>query len=148
MKKSTTLPNIHRIRRASRLFIRILQFLMILVPLADLTIWVFANNLIEPVLATTLPAYVQLPLPLSARLLAFCVSLVPLSLFIFANATLIRLFRLYENGLIFNADNVRCFRYLSRALMAWCLVGVLIDPMMSIARKASACFPSDWVRLI
>ena len=100
MKPMAEKTNIQRISRASRLFIRLLQALMVLVPMADAAVWIFINDLIAPMQKEMLPYYVRLPLPASARVLAFCVSLIPLSLFVFADATLIRLFGLYEKGLI------------------------------------------------
>ena len=131
MKTATT--NLQRISRTSRQFIRLLQILLVVAPLVDGAIWIFMNDLFAPMQQEMLPAFVRLPLPASARVLAFCVSLLPLGLFLYAIATLIRLFRLYENGMIFAADNVRCFRLLSRVLISWCLVGILTDPLMSIA---------------
>lgn len=131
MKPATT--NLHRISRTSRQFIRLLQVLWLLAPLVYAAIWIFINDLFAPMQQELLPPYVRLPLPASARVLAFCVSLLPLTLFLYAVSTLIRLFRLYEKGMIFAADNVRCFRLLSRVLISWCLVGLLTDPLMSIA---------------
>lgn len=131
--KTGIADNTYRIRRTSRLFIRLLKGLMVIVPLVLMAVWIFLNDLLPLVQHELLPVFVRLPLPPLSRLLAFCISLIPLALFCYANTTLIRLFRLYERGQIFSADNVGCFRRLSRALMAWCLVGILIDPFMGIA---------------
>ena len=126
--------NYRRISRTSRLFIRLLQALMVLVPLVDAAIWISLNEkLWAPIRMQFLPKYVTQPLPGLTRMAGFGVSLLPLSLFLFANTTLIRLFRLYQRGIIFSAENVHCFRLLSRALMGWCLVGILTDPLMSLA---------------
>jgi hypothetical protein len=125
--------NIYRIRRASRFFIRLLQVIMLVVPLADMAVWVFINMMPALMRPGMLPDYAKLPLPPSARVYAFCVSLIPLGLFFFANASLIRLFRLYEKGRIFSADNVQCFRNLSRALIGWCIAGIITTPLTSLA---------------
>ncbi len=125
--------NIHKICRASRQFIRILKFLLIAVPVIDCALWMFINGLPSPMQHDLLPEYVRFPLPPQARFFGWCVSLLPVTLFLFANMTLIRLFRLYKKGHIFSNGNVRCFILLSRVLMAWCIVGILLDPLMSIA---------------
>jgi len=125
--------NTHRIRRTSRFFIYLFRSLMVLAPLVLLAVWIFMNDFLPMMQHEMLPEFVRLPLPMSARVLGFCVTLIPLSLFLYANSILIRLFRLYEAGQIFSADNVSCFRRLSRVLMAWCLVGILSDPLFSVA---------------
>lgn len=125
--------NSYRIRRTSRRFIRILQFLMITVPLIDCAIWFFMNDLLAPMRHEILPAYVRFPLPPMARFLGWCVSLLPLAVFLYGSRTLIALFRLYEQGRIFSRDNVRCFSRLSQILIAWCMVSILVEPLQSIA---------------
>jgi hypothetical protein len=40
---------------------------------------------------------------------------------------------LYERGQIFRSANVRCFRNLSRALIAWCIAGIMSVPLTSLA---------------
>lgn len=130
---TTKTANTQRIRRTSRIFIRLLQVLLVAVPLIDCILWIFMNDLLTPMQHELLPEYVRFPLPPQARFLGWCVSLLPVGLFLFAAITLIRLFRLYEQDHIFNGDNVRCFSLLSRVLMGWCVVGILVDPLQSIA---------------
>lgn len=125
--------NTDRIRRTSRLFIRVLLMFMVLVPLGDCILWIFMNDLLGPIQHELLPSYVRLPLPVKARFLGWVVSLLQLAVFLYATATLLRLFRLYEQGRIFDDENVRCFSLLSRSLICWCVMGVLVDPLQSIA---------------
>lgn len=132
MKKDNE-TNTIRIRRTSQRLIRVLQFLMIAAPLVNCVIWVFMNQLLVPMQHEILPEYVRLPLPPMTRFLGWCVSLLPLIPFLYGCLTLIRLFRLYEQGQIFSNDNVRCFSKLSQILIAWCLAGILVDPLQSIA---------------
>ena len=133
MKTPEPTQSIHRIRHTSRRFIRIFQALLILVPLIDTAVWLFLNDLPPHLLHSMLPGYLRLPLPPLARALGFCISLIPMAVFVFADTVLIRLFRLYAEGEFFESGNVRCYRSLSRALMAWCLAGILTDPLFSLA---------------
>lgn len=129
----TDTRNTQRIQRASKKIIVVLQFFLIIAPVADCLLWLFINDLPLDWLKQMLPEYVQFPLPVGARVLGWCVSLLPLSLFMYANWILIRLFRLYEQGLIFHARNVRCFSRLSKVLIGWSLAGLLVDPLQSLA---------------
>ncbi len=132
MDKAKT-TNTHKICRTSRVFISLLQFLLVAVPLIDCALWIFMNDLLTPIQHELLPEYVRFPLPPRARFLGWCVSLLPTALFLIAAITLIRLFRLYEKGQIFSGGNVRCFYLLSRILMGWCAVSIIVDPLQSIA---------------
>lgn len=125
--------NTMRIQRTSRRLIRVLMMLMVAVPTIVAGIWLFLNDLPPVIQHELLPEFARPPLPVSARWMGFGVTLIPLCLFFYANAVLIRLFRLYEAGRIFDEANVACYRLLSRLLIAWFAACVLTDPMMSIA---------------
>lgn len=125
--------NLTRIRQTSRQLIKVFWGLIILAPLIDTLIWMNVNHLLAPIQHEILPDYVRLPLPPMARFLGWCVSLIPLSLFLYGCKTLINLFRLYEKGEIFGDENVRYFVKLSRILIGFGLAGILADPLQSIA---------------
>ncbi len=46
--------------------------------------------------------------------------------------TLIHLFRLYEAGIFFKAENVACFKKLSRILLWWVLAGLMVTPLTTL----------------
>lgn len=53
------------------------------------------------------------------RLAGFCVSLIPLVFFIFKSYYLVRLFHLYQKGIIFSLGNVRYIRNIGVVMLLW-----------------------------
>lgn len=45
---------------------------------------------------------------------------------------LIRLFRLYETGIFFKAENILCFKQLSNTLLWWVPAGLIVTPLTSL----------------
>ena len=133
MKTLEPTRSIHRIRHTSRRFIRIFQALLILVPLIDTAVWLFLNDLPSHLLHSILPGYLRLPLPPLARALGFCISLIPMAVFVFADAALIRLFRLYAEGEFFESSNVRCYRSPLQGADGMVPGGHSDDPLFSLA---------------
>ncbi|MBN2125581.1 MAG: DUF2975 domain-containing protein [Deltaproteobacteria bacterium] len=121
------------IQHASRRLRRVFTVTLVAIPVLTALVWIFINGLPEGMQEVILPRYARLPLPVSARMLAFIASLLPASVAMYGTAVLIRLFGLYERGQIFRLDNVRCFRSLSRVLIGWCAVRIVAGPMMSVA---------------
>lgn len=128
--------NRKRIQQSSRWIIRILWFGLIAAPVMNTLFWACIPHSSSAWQEMVLPAYVQHPIPLQAQILGWLVSFIPLSLGMLAIWILIRLFRLYQNARIFTADNVRCFKQLSRTLIGWSLLGFVVDPLMSVALTA------------
>lgn len=122
-----------RIRTSSRKIIRILKIWRGFIPIAASLIWIFINNLPTPMQQEILPEFVRLPLPLPSRLMGFVITMIPIGITLYAITTLIRLFRLYQDGKIFHADSVRCLQILSRTLMTLCFAGIIAHLLMSVA---------------
>ena len=121
------------IQRASRRLRLALTGILVAIPIVSAVAWLFINSLPGEMQGTILPHYARLPLPVSARLLGLAASLLPGAVAMYGVIVLIRLFKLYEQGEIFRAGNVRCFQKLSRVLIIWCVANVLSGPLMSIA---------------
>lgn len=119
------------IRRASRRFGLLFQVLVVLVPLLNLLFWVSFNDL-PPSFLANLPVSPTGSLPAPILVAGFMASLLPIGVMVFGLMTLRTLFRLYEDGIIFSAANVRCFRRLGYAFIAWVLANVIYTPVLSI----------------
>ncbi|MBN1683980.1 MAG: DUF2975 domain-containing protein [Gammaproteobacteria bacterium] len=65
------------------------------------------------------------------RILAFFASLIPTGIFMYGLHQLIKLFRNYQKGKIFELKNVNYYRKLGYALLAWVLGGFLYDALIS-----------------
>lgn len=131
------MKNTHRITVASRRLRHTCTGLIFFLPLASVLFWTFFNQLYDPVstLPTSmfpLPVRVSQDLPVTIRLLAIATEMIPMAAMIYGLLKLRELFGLYENGLIFTARNVACFRSLGRTLIAWVLCDVVKNSLLSV----------------
>ena len=101
-------------------------------PVACAIVWIFFNQLYATGPMMPLPVRVDHDLPGQIRFYAFLVDLIPLGAILYGLHKLRRLFRLYENGLIFTERNVDCFRGLGRALVVWVACHVARTTLLSI----------------
>jgi hypothetical protein len=103
---------------------------MVCVPVFHLLYGAFFNHLPEGLLAD-LPVVPAQKLSFLSLTLAFFVSLLPLSVALYGLITLSTLFKLYENGIIFSADNVRYFRRLGYVFLFWVMANAAFTPLVS-----------------
>ena len=123
--------NMQRIQRVSERFQRLFTVLTAAIPLLTLLYWVFFNYL--PLgLITQLPVPIQSSLVLEVRLLAFLISLIPVSVAIYGLVNLKRLFRLYEQAIVFSQQNVLYFRRIGYTLMYWVLANQIFVALISV----------------
>ncbi len=125
-----------RIRTVSRRFKRICTGLIILLPLVEAVFWIYFNQIhsqavIGPM--TPLPVRVDHDLSARSRLFAFLAGLPPMGATIFGLVKLKSLFHLYEDGLIFTELNVKCYRSLGQALIAWAGCDVVRFSLLAVA---------------
>lgn len=123
--------NIKRIQRVSGTFRLLFTVLIFLIPAVTLTYWMFFNYLPAGFTAE-LPVAVSQTLPLKTLLLAFSVSLIPVSVAVYAAINLKELFKLYERGIVFSEQNVNYVRRLGYALMSWVVANLLFVVLISI----------------
>jgi hypothetical protein len=82
-------------------------------------------------LVTDLPVVASQALSLPTLLLAFLVSLIPVSVAIFGLIALKDLFSLYEKAIFFTAENVKCFRRLGTSLISWVVANLIFVTAIS-----------------
>ena len=126
------MSNRERIQRASGKLCRVLLVLIYAMPLVNALVWVFINDFPEAMHRNMLPYFVAVPLPVSARVMGFAVSMIPTGIAMLGAFHLMRLFRLYQQGSIFRPSNVRCFKSLSRVLIWWFAAGIVQRTLMGI----------------
>ena len=121
----------NKIKQVSLFFRIIFQFTLIVMPIFLMIAWINAPHQIQflagiftidnvpqnyPILA---------PLPLSAKIIGFFISLIPTGVKMFVLYFLIKLFRLYERGEIFLINNVQYIRNTGYTLF----IGQLLNPI-------------------
>lgn len=121
-----------RIQRASRRLRHLLIVVACLMPAINGVVWLYINQWPEVFQSKLIPYFVSMPLPLSARLMGFGITMLPTGIAMLGVFYLMRLFRLYEQGEIFRSSNVRCFRNLSRVLVGWFFIGILHRSLLSV----------------
>ncbi|MCZ4281727.1 DUF2975 domain-containing protein [Kiloniella laminariae] len=124
--------SLNRIGRASRKYRLLFTLLLVLVPLLDLIYWGGFNHLPEG-FHDDLPVSITGELSALSLLLAFLASLIPLSVTLYGLLALKKLFGLYEQGIIFAEENVRCFQKLGYCCIASVVAGILFTPLASVA---------------
>lgn len=120
-----------RIQRVSRRFRILFVVLIFCAPILDLLYWMLFNYLPEGLLVG-LPTLPQGSLSSWSLFLGFTVSLIPLTVALYAMAILAKLFGLYEQAVIFSRDNVLLFRRLGYALIAWVVASMLFTTLISM----------------
>ncbi len=118
-----------RIKRTSRRFQRLTIALMGLLPLTAGLAWAFIdlNELDFGYTAEEVG-----PLTFFERWSAAALSIVPLSVSLFALYNLQKLFALYAKGKFFDSENVRCFRNMGWALVAVVPLDILFNSALSV----------------
>ncbi len=129
---SSKTKNKEIIRESSRKIILVLKVCCGFIPLAVCLIWLFINHLPGPIQQEILPEFVRLPLPVSTRLAGFVITMVPAGITIFGIIKLIGLFRMYQEGQIFQSENVTCLQALSRTLILFCVANIITDSLLSV----------------
>lgn len=122
-----------RIQRASRRLRYALLAVIFMMPVVNAMVWLFINQFPEIIHRKMLPYFVSIPLPESVRFMGFIVTMMPIGITILGAYHLMRLFQFYEQGSIFRAVNVRCFKKLSWVLIWWFVIGIVHKSLLSVA---------------
>ncbi|MDF1794921.1 MAG: DUF2975 domain-containing protein [Coxiellaceae bacterium] len=123
----------HKIQRISKIFKWILKITFLVLPLLMVIFWIDAPTPVSTMAASNgfalsyIPDGLHIfgPLSITTKTLAFLLGLVPLAVHLFVLYFLIRLFTLFERGVIFSELCVKNIRYIGYTLF----VGQLISPM-------------------
>ncbi len=121
-----------RLQVVSRRFRLLFQTLMVLIPLTNGVFWIAVNHLPEAIQRECLPYADIFPLPWTALLLGFLVSMLPVGVSLYGVYCLRCLFGLYEQGQVFLAENVYWYKRLSRVLIWSFAAGILCRSLLSI----------------
>lgn len=127
------------IQKQSRRVRLCLQFLFPLLPLAVVYFWLTAQTPFDILTSAgivqlnfDIESLTQTPLSNTTRLLAILASLLVSGIVLYALNILIRLFRNYENGEIFSAENATCYHKLGYCLFYWVGGGVIYEGVISV----------------
>lgn len=127
------MKNKERIQHASGKMRGFLSILILVMPALNAAVWVFINTFPEAMQRSILPYFVTVPLPVSAQIMGFMVTMIPTGIAMAGAYHLMRLFSLYQQGHIFSPSNVRCFKNLSRVLIWWFAAGIVQRTLLGIA---------------
>jgi hypothetical protein len=127
------MQNRERIRWTSHRLRRILLVLALAMPVVNAVAWIYINDIPEIMHRNMLPYFAIVPLPASARLMGFLVTMLPTAVAMSGAYYLMQLFHLYEQGQIFRPSNVQCFKRLSRVLIWWFAAGIIHRSLLSVA---------------
>lgn len=106
-----------RLKRNSRRLRRVFMVLLVLTPLFAATFWIGVGDGKEAFLKH-LPVKVSGGLPMASLILGFLVTMIPTGFIIYALLLIVRLFGLYEKGMVFAKENVACFRAIGWSIIA------------------------------
>lgn len=107
----------------------------ILVPILNLSIWIFYNQLPAEITVTLLPHALNLThinINSTTILLACLASMLQVSVIFYALNQLLKLFKNYEQGEIFSLANVSYYRKLGYSFFAWVVCSKIVDALISI----------------
>lgn len=125
------MDNIIRIKRVSRRFRWIFSSLVIGIPIFDSLFWLMYNHLPASG-AFILTSQQAAALDSTTLFLLFVVSLIPVSVATYGMFILSQLFRLYERGIVFSAENVKLYRRLGFVIIGWVVAIFVHIPLSSI----------------
>jgi hypothetical protein len=124
---------IERVQTLSKRLRVVFTVVLVLIPVIQVLLWIFFNQLPKNMIPRDLPIAVQQNLPLSARLMALVVSFISAGIVMACVYCLIRLFSLYEKAEIFTKGTVKCIKKLGRLLIWLFVAGIIEQPLMSLA---------------
>lgn len=128
----------NKIKRTSLFFRVLFQILFVALPILLIVAWIKSAGTFEIIDGVINLNYVPAaysgsilhPLNISEKLLALAASCLPLFVQLYILISLIRLFKLYEQGVIFSMDNVRYIRNIGYALIATQIMNILYQGLM------------------
>lgn len=128
----------NKIKKTSLFFRVLFQILFAVLPVLLMVAWVQSAGTFEMVAGVINLNYVPTayvgnilhPLSISEKMLALVAGCLPLLVQLYILFSLIRLFKLYEQGVIFSIDNVRYIRNIGYALIVTQIMNALYQGLM------------------
>ncbi len=124
-----------RIRRAGRRLRKACTAMIWALPFVAALFWLGLNYFPEfsrEALRDQLPIKIQGQLPFRHLVLGYLVNMVQMGVVIYGLINLRRLFRLYEQGLIFESENVLCLRQVGKAIIVWAVAETFVNSVLGI----------------
>jgi len=115
-----------RLKRNSRRLRWVFMALLVITPLLNALFWIGAGQG-EANCLNQLPVKLAGPLPPTALLAGFAVSLITTAIVMYVLYQIIRLFGFYAQGKVFDRENVACFRSIGWSIIAWEIADFLVD---------------------
>jgi len=125
--------NIKSLQRFSRRLKYLFIILLILAPIWNIIFWSLINDFSSNFQHKVLPIIINDDLLASSRIMGFIVNLIPLSVIMYGLYTLVTLFSLYEQGIVFERKNVTRIKNLGRTLVVLFFALVVYTLLVSMA---------------
>ena len=119
-----------KVTMISRRYRRLMNVLFYAIPVLSGGVWLFADYYPEQLSHHSFEIVGGFT-PLM-KFLAFCASMIKGGVVMYGIGVLSELFGLYEKKIFFRAENVACFRKLSRALILWVAAGIIVTPLITV----------------
>ena len=114
----------YRIKNVSRILKWLFILSMLIVPMMYLCFWVFDFHLFDDL--SVVPAFptqsLHQTMTMPIRVVGAIVSCIPLAFFMVKTLFLVKLFNLYQKGIIFSFENVRNIRRVGWTMLLWEIV--------------------------
>jgi hypothetical protein len=123
-----------RIQSISARFRILFKLALVSVPVLNLVLWTFYDKLPSEVTITLLPHYLNLTdinINPTTKLMSFFASMLQVSVVMYALVILLKLFKNYQQGIIFSLENVYFYRKLGYSVFAWFISDKLVDVLVS-----------------
>jgi hypothetical protein len=123
-----------KIKRVARRFRILFQVLFYLAPIAVVWFWLSVHTSFDIFSNVGVGAQFftwKVTLNGTTRFLAIIVSIVPMSISMYAMHQLVKIFRHYEQGDVFSVENANRYQKLAYALFAWVIGGLFYSMVMS-----------------
>lgn len=111
------------------------QVAFIVIPVVNILVWMFYDQLPQEISITLLPYSLnlsQININMFTKTLACLASMLQVSIILYALRLLIKLFRNYEQHQIFSSINVKYYRRLGYAVFSWVICNKVVEALISL----------------
>lgn len=126
---------LERIKKRGKIFKILFIVLFIITPVISVLMWMFYNSLPDLIRIQMMKEYlvtVPVNMAMDQRVLASIAALAVSGISMAGFYILIKLFSLYEKGIIFSRDNVICYRKLGYLIIISMIAGIVQNSAMSV----------------
>ncbi len=129
------MERLERIKKRSRFFKLLFIGFIIITPAISVIMWMFYNNLPYLMKIQIMKEYLitsPVNLAVDQRIYSSLAALAVSSILMWGFYVLIKLFSLYEKGVIFSRGNVECYRKLGYIIIISMIAGIIHNSAMSV----------------